>query len=118
MENNELMHYGVLGMKWGVRRARRTNQRIDKRASRKNWSADNTNARKLKNKKVSQMSNQELKQLNERVRLEQEYSRLNPSKIKKGITFATSAAALMGTAISLYNNSSTIIKVGKKALGK
>lgn len=23
MENNELMHYGVLGMKWGVKKARK-----------------------------------------------------------------------------------------------
>ena len=34
-KNNELYHYGVKGMRWGVRRARRQNEKIDK--SFKKW---------------------------------------------------------------------------------
>lgn len=41
---HELYHYGVKGMRWGVRRARRENEKIDK--SFKNW---NTNAKKKAN---------------------------------------------------------------------
>ena len=37
---HELYHYGVKGMRWGVRKARRENEKIDK--SFKNW---NTNAK-------------------------------------------------------------------------
>lgn len=29
-ENNYLKHYGVKGMKWGVRRARKANEKVDK----------------------------------------------------------------------------------------
>ena len=42
--NDYLYHYGVKGMRWGVRRARRENEKIDK--SFKNW---NTNAKKKAN---------------------------------------------------------------------
>lgn len=41
---HELYHYGVKGMRWGVRRARRENEKIDK--SFKNW---NANAKKKAN---------------------------------------------------------------------
>lgn len=41
---HELYHYGVKGMRWGVRRARRENEKIDK--SFKNW---NTNAKNKAN---------------------------------------------------------------------
>ena len=41
---HELYHYGVKGMRWGVRKARRENEKIDK--SFKNW---NTNAKNKAN---------------------------------------------------------------------
>ena len=39
MENNELMHYGVLGMKWGVRRARKASNKASKLFKKKNKSS-------------------------------------------------------------------------------
>ena len=60
------------------------------------------------------MSNAELKKLNERARLEQEYSRLNPRAVSKGWKYVGTAAATLGTIAGLYNNSNTIIKAGKK----
>ena len=63
MIEKELKHYGVLGMKWGHRKQSRP------------MSEDAKKAKNLKKKKVSEMSNSELKRLNERMNLEQNYKR-------------------------------------------
>lgn len=109
---NELYHYGVLGMRWGVRRDRsRSGGSRKKRSS----SQDAKEASAIGKKKLSQMSNAELKKVNERKRLEQEYSRLNPGSISKGLKFVATAAGIMGTALSVYNNGSQLFKLGKGA---
>ena len=101
--DNELYHYGVLGMKWGVRRSRSKSSYISKKkrkkaASTKNMSADAKEAARLKKKSVSQMSNAELRKYNERKQLEQQYAKLNPSNIKRGIAIAGTVAGTLGTA--------------------
>lgn len=68
--NGELYHWGVKGMRWGVRRAQKRTNRIDRKAKKKSWSDDATEVAKIKTKKVSQMSNAELRRLNERNQLE------------------------------------------------
>ena len=112
MENNELQHWGIKGMKWGVRRYENKDGTLTP-AGKKRYSQDYAESRQIKRKKVRQMSNSELKKLNERTRLEQEYSRLNPTAITKGWKFVAGAAGVMGTTMALYNNSSSLIKVGK-----
>lgn len=87
MENNELMHYGVLGMKWGTRRAQKRLGKIDKKSKKQNWSNDATSTAKLRTKKMNQMSNAELRQFNERVRLENEYKNLTRSNKSAGEKF-------------------------------
>lgn len=113
--SNELYHYGVLGMKWGVRRDRSRSGGSHRKRS---MSDDAREVSVIKKKKVNQMSNAELKKLNERKRLEQEYSRLNPNAAKKGWKFVAGAAGIMGTALAIYNNSNQIVQIGKKAGGK
>ena len=80
----ELYHYGVLGMKWGVRRNRSTSkssiprkkkQKVDTR------SEDSKNVAQIRKKKVKQMSNQELKEVNKRLELETRYTELSNKKI-------------------------------------
>ena len=110
MNNNyELYHHGVKGMKWGVRRSRTSLMRNRK----DDWSEDARYVSELKKKKRNQLSNAELKRLNERKRLENEYSKLNPNSISKGWKYVTAAAGVMGTAISIYNNGGQIINAGK-----
>lgn len=81
-------------------------------------SDDARRASELKKKNVRQMSNAELRALNERTRLEQEYSRLNPGAMKKGWKFVAGAAGVMGTTLAIYNNSSQIVNAGKTVANK
>lgn len=87
--DNELYHYGVLGMKWGVRRSQKQLSRINKKAERQNWSDDAIDAAKVRTKKVKQMSNAELRKLNERTRLENEYANLMKGKPSAGRKFVS-----------------------------
>ena len=113
--DDELMHYGVLGMRWGVHRSKNSSS-VSPRRRRKqaNISEDAKIAKALKKKKLDEMSNAELRKLNERQNLERNYKQANKSRIAKGMAFVTSAAATTGTILNLYNNSGKLIDVGKK----
>ena len=116
MDNNYLTHYGIKGMRWGVRRSKSELGRVPRKQ--RKWSEDARSTASIKKKKVSQMSNAELKKVNERIRLEQEYSRLNPNAVKRGIKFVAATAGTMGTVMNLVNNSDKLIGLGKKAITK
>lgn len=92
--------------------------RLDKKVNKTDWSEDARTASQIKNKKVNQMSNAELKKINERTRLEQEYSKLNPTGVKKGWKYVVAAAGVMGTTVGVYNNANTIVNIGKKVVDK
>jgi hypothetical protein len=106
-------HHGVKGMHWGVRRAR-SGVRV---------SSDFKKTAPHRGKKPSQLSNKQLKAVNERVNLEQNYRRMNPTTVKKGLNIAKGTLALASTAISIhamYNSPAgkAAIAAGKKALKK
>lgn len=90
-----LAHYGIMGMKWGVRRSEAQLARARGRRKKKGKSASvssDAEAAKESLKKAKKgggakaLSNTELKQLNERLNLEQNYNRLTgqKSKLQKG----------------------------------
>lgn len=68
MSHSELMHYGVKGMRWGVRK-----QRIK---DAKRWTSK-------KQAKIDGMSDDQLKKANNRLRLEKEYKQLTQTKLEK-----------------------------------
>lgn len=81
---NELYHFGVKGMKWGVRKDRKRS--ISSKRSRSD-SKDYTESRDLFKKSPNKLSNAELRKINERLNLEQQYSNLTTSQKKKGNRF-------------------------------
>lgn len=85
----ELYHYGIPGMKWGVRRSQKQLARINKKAKRQNWSEEATDAARVRTKSVKRMSNAELRKLNERTRLENEYATLKKGKPSAGRKFVS-----------------------------
>lgn len=102
-----LMHYGVLGMKWGRRKAKTS--KSSKQAPKKR-----------------RMSNKELQARIKRLKLEKEFAQLTASppktsKIDQLVKGAGTVAALSTSALTIYHNMDKIAKmykVAKKASGK
>lgn len=81
--SDELFHYGILGMKWGVRRSRKELAK----ARKKRESIDSRKAKRYKTKDVSELTNDELRELNNRMQLERQYRDLKKSEISPGEKF-------------------------------
>lgn len=86
-EDDELEHYGVPGMKWGIRRSRKQLARAARErgdtpadSSDSSSSEDSQRARSLSGRSASSLSNKELQELNNRLNLEEQYARLTSPK--------------------------------------
>lgn len=77
MGHSELMHFGVKGMKWGVRK-----QRIK---DAKRWTSK-------KQAKIDGMSDDQLRRINNRIRLEKEYRQLTQTRMERYRSKAGKAA--------------------------
>ena len=94
-----LEHFGIPGMHWGVRRQSGSSGRSSKKGE---VAPEHTNARKLAAKGAKRLSNQELKDLTNRLQLEKSLRELKSSDKQKGLDFVKTATAMAGTMAGVY----------------
>lgn len=105
--NNEIKHYGVLGMKWGVRKKR-------------TMSADAQRTASIRKKKIYEMSNEELKTAKNRLELESQYKQFADKKKvgKRAVQAFIKTAGTITAVTAAYGTYKKLGKEGKKALDK
>lgn len=118
MPNDYLQHHGIKGMKWGVRRTEAQLARVRGKAKKENWSEDARSVGEIRTKSIKQMSNAEIRKVNERMDLERRYSQLNPGVIKKGSMKVAAATGIMATALAFYSNADRAVKTGQTVATK
>lgn len=111
---NELIHYGVKGMRWGFRT--RDNGTVVRSGKSVKGSEDHETAKALKTKKVSSMSNAELRTLNERMQLEQTYSQLTQktATTSKGKDYVDRGLKTTKTILDVYNTVNSVVTTASK----
>lgn len=118
-DEDSLAHYGIKGMKWGVRRYQNKDGSYTSagKKRRRQYSSDYEETRSLRKKSYKELSDQDLKRLNKRLNLESEYRRLNPQGIDRGKKIARDLVSTAGLIGGLYGISkSNWVKAGRDAI--
>ena len=107
---SELKHYGIIGMKWGVRRYQNPDGTLTE-AGKKRYSGSNVHedhSRAFDKKKASEMSDAELRTRLNRIQMEQQYSKINGSSVEKGHSAVKKALAIIGTLNAIFAAGTTM----------
>lgn len=114
INEEELMHYGVLGMRWGVRRA-------SKRSGGSKKGKKKKASRQPQQQPKRRMSNKELQSRVKRMKLEQQYRDLTndltpktKSKMEKLISTAETVSKLSSSALIIYKNLNQFAELSAK----
>ena len=113
---DELYHYGILGMKWGVRRYQNKDGSLTPKGK-KRYSEDYNESRNIKRKGIKRMSNDDLRKVNNRDSLERTYKN-NNSKVGKTIAIVGTTAGVIGSLNAILKNSPRVVANGKKAVNR
>lgn len=97
--NSFLEHSGKKGMKWGIRNSV---NRFKNRIKNPHYSKDYKQTKNLRRKSSKYLSNNQLRELNKRMELEQNYNRLSTTPLNRGFTIARNIIAISGTIAGLY----------------
>ena len=120
--NDELQNYGVLGMNWGVRRSRKDSGSTGIRKRNSRIEDVNEDYRRAHSKKsVKDMSDKELREMINRLQMEQNYQRLSQNNISKGMSYvkkftdnAMTIATLIAVPVTIYNNADKLARLAGK----
>ena len=114
MYQEMIVHHGIKGMKWGVRRFQNkdgSRTAAGKKRERNDDSAHDDYNKAHSGKSVKSMSDAELRSRLNRLQMEKQYKQLSSTDVNKGKEFvskslkvATGVATATTTAITLYNN--------------
>ena len=101
-QSPELYHFGVKGMRWGVRKASPSGSGTKSYKSSRDYNAVNRLRRKAKQSGAKSLTNKEMKMVNTRLELEKKYNQLNPSSLEKGRKVLATTVSVVGGVTALY----------------
>lgn len=128
MDDTELMHYGIRGMKWGIRRYQNKDGTLtaagkqrDRAQNRKQARKEINKSRKSASKNRSLMSDAELDRRIKRLEKEKKLRELTESEVSPGKSYAKKAMDRYGSQVAaafVGAGAGMAIKAGKSYLDK